>query len=461
MPDSTTNRTATQSDSIPIRCFTDDHLGPDSAAQRQLDQLARVPGLEQYVAVLPDVHFKSRNPSPTGTVVVSRDRLVPRAVDQGINCGLCMMSTPLTASDLSQGFTDRLFQQLITNIPIKQHARHLVTETEAERMLHDGIEHLHGPFAMPDEEISRIENRGRMVGDLDTEELHEVVSAKTIQKCLGSFGTIGAGNHFLELQEICEVFDQQTAECWNLERGSIVWLLHTDSRRLGKKLLRPLREQAELAFRGEQDSELWSMPVDSEVGRRYVGGLAAASHAGFGNRAAVRFLVRKTLREVTGDDTLEIPLVYDCGHEMIQQETIGDQDWWVHRHGASRALPASQFPGDSVLGQTGQPIPIPGSMGADSYLCVARPAAAQSFHSVAHGAGRVMEKTTAAEQFDPQQVESQLASDNIRLYRYGKDNIAGQAPASFKDAGRVVEVMTHHGLIQPVARLRPRAVLKG
>jgi tRNA-splicing ligase RtcB len=171
--------------------------------------------------------------------------------------------------------------------------------------------------------------------------------------------------------------------------------------------------------------------------------------------------VRQGMRALLDDPSLELPLIYDCAHESIQREDHGGRAVWVHRHGASRALPPSTLAHDPVLGEIGQPVPIPGSMGTESYIGVTACGVERTFHSVAHGAGRTMEKISAAERFDPEQIERDLGTKGIRLYRYGTDNIAGQAPASFKDIGCVVEAMTAFDLIRPVVRLRPIAVLKG
>jgi tRNA-splicing ligase RtcB len=153
--------------------------------------------------------------------------------------------------------------------------------------------------------------------------------------------------------------------------------------------------------------------------------------------------------------------VYDCGHESIQREKHNGDWLWVHRHGASSARPPASLAHDPVLAALGQPVPIPGSMGTSSYVAVAQAGVGETFHSVAHGAGRVIEKVRAAEQFDPQTVESEVRMHGVRLYRYGVDNIAGQAPASFKNVHSVMDAMASLNLIRPVVRLRPIAVLKG
>ena len=257
-----------------------------------------------------------------------------------------------------------------------------------------------------------------------------------------------------------------TAEAIHALGPAVVKLtVSEDSRRLGKRVLKSIREEAFGAIGNghspEVSDSLWTIPADSDIGRRYVAALAAATHAGFANRAALTQILRRAMRAVLDDSSLALPLIYDCAHESIQREDHGGHAVWVHRHGASRALPPSALAGDPVLGNTGQPAPIPGSMGTESYIGVTREGVDETFHSVAHGAGRVIEKIHAAEQFDPEQIERDLGTDGIRLYRYGTDNIAGQAPASFKNVRRVVEAMTAFDLIRPVVQLRPIAVLKG
>ena len=448
--------------SIPIRCFTGADLMPDLPASRQLEHLAAVPGLDAYVAVLPDVHFKSRNPSPTGTVVVSRNAIVPRAVDPGINCGMRIISSDIPARELTPALLDELFGRLRDAIPLASHERPILTLDECERTLVYGLPEARDALELTSNDIARVENRGRMMPELDPAAIRSVIADEAIRKGIGWLGTLGAGNHFLELQEVVEVLDQHAARRLGLENGAAVFMLHSDSRKLGKGILKPLRERAEELFRGDYASHgLWTLPAASGFASTFISALAAATHSGFANRAALTWILRRTAREVLADRSLTLPLVFDCGHETIQREWHDGHWLWVHRHGASSAVPAGGFAGDPILEELGQPVPIPGSMGSESYIGVARPGVAATFNSVAHGAGRVMEKAKAAAHFDPRQVESDLQTHGVRLYRYGTDNIAGQAPASFKSVRRVVQTMTDFDLIRPVVRLQPVAVLKG
>jgi tRNA-splicing ligase RtcB len=455
-----------QGGGLPIRCFTEGELLPDEGARSQLEELARVPGLDRYVAVLPDVHRKARNPSPTGTVVVSRDVLVPRAVDEGVNCGMRMISTGVPAREFTPERLDELFGRLRRTMPVKYHAEPVVDPETLASVLTHGLEKLIDPLDLPSDELTRTENGGRVLRHLEPEAIRERLTperlAKAIRKGGGTLGTIGAGNHFLELQEIAEVLDPDAADRLGLEAGGAVFMLHTDARRLGKKLLEPVFEEAQRAARAQgHPGELWTVPADSELGERCLAALAATCHAGFANRAAVTQLVRRSLRAVLGDPSLALPLVYDCGHETILRERHDGEWLWVHRHGASRAVPPARLDHDPLLDALGQPLPLPGAMGTDSYLAVARPGTAGTFHSVAHGAGRVLDKGEAAATYAEEQVEDEMRSRGVRLYRYGADAIGGQAPASFKNVHRVIEVMAALDMIRPVLRLRPIAVLKG
>jgi tRNA-splicing ligase RtcB len=448
-------------DALPIRCFTSEELMPDERARRQLADVAAVPGLHEYVVVLPDVHYKSRNPAPTGTVVVSRDVIVPRAIDPGINCGIRMIASAIPARELTPVLLDDLFGRLRQAIPLAPHRRPLLTDEECERMLADGVGAVREALDLPASELGRVENGGRMMPELSPDAIRAVITPQAIEKGNCWLGTLGAGNHFLELQEIVDVLDEAGARALGLERGCAMFMMHTDSRRLGKQILKPLRAQALKQLQQCDDGTLWTTSPDRELGRRFVLALAAASHAGFANRAALTQILRRTLRTVLCDPSLRLPLVYDCGHETIQREKHHGDWLWVHRHGASSARPPSTLAHDPVLTALGQPVPIPGSMGTSSYVAVAQAGVAETFHSVAHGAGRVIEKVRAAEQFDPRQVENDVSMQGVRLYRYGVDNIAGQAPVSFKNVHAVMEAMAALNLIRPVVRLRPVAVLKG
>jgi len=201
--------------------------------------------------------------------------------------------------------------------------------------------------------------------------------------------------------------------------------------------------------------------VDSHQGQRFVRAVYAASNFGFVNRMAITEALRNSVRSTFGDASLSMPLLFDCSHVTIQQETHHGEPVWVHRHGANAALPPSRCQAHPIFSRTGQPIPVPGSMGSDSYVGVGVEGNAATYCSANHGAGRTLDKPQAMEQFTEQSVEAEMAARQIRLYRAGTMNIAEQAPGSFKDIRAVIEVMNRLQIAQPVVRVRPLATLKG
>ena len=416
----------------------------------------------QMVAVLPDIHRKSRNLSPTGTVEVTKNALVPRAIDTGICCGMRMISTDIDARGLTASTLDELFSELMATIPVLEHEQDVISKAETAEILVSGGQWSRKKFGLSAEELDCIENRATMPTDTaDAEAILASVPEKILKKAGRCFGTLGDGNHFLELQEIVEVLDDDVAQLLGLAAGQVMFMLHTGSRSVGSKTMKAYLEILESRF--DPQGGLWAMPADSEEGIRFSRAVAAASNFGFANRIAITEKLRQAVCKVLRDKTLRLPLLYDCAHVSIKQESWNGEaeKLWVHRHGASRALPPSKMAAHPIFAQTGQPVPIPGSMGHDSYIGVADERTVETFYSVNHGAGRVLDKPEALAQFTDTAVEQEMRAKNIRLYRYGADHIAEQAPAAFKDISQVIRAMSALSLARPVVRLRPVAVLKG
>jgi tRNA-splicing ligase RtcB len=456
---------------VPIRFFLSSDMLPDAETMAQLERLAQAPGLEHYVAVLPDIHRKSRNLSPTGTVVVTRETLVPHAVDTGINCGLRMISTDIEAAELTAPVLDALFGELMRTIPVLEHEENVISKKAVADILVYGGAWSQREFGLSDDELNCIENRATMPTDTDdAQAILASVPEKAIKQGQNCLGTLGDGNHFLELQEITEVFDHETAKRLGLRAGQAFFMLHTGSRSVGSKTMKTYCEIFETKFFSSEVASdeasrsampIWSIPADSEEGLAYGRAVAAASNFGFANRIAITEKLRAAVRKVIHDESLQMPLLYDCAHVSIKHEPWNGEKLWVHRHGASRALPPSKFGAHPVFSKTGQPVPIPGSMGHASYVGVAEESVAATFHSVNHGAGRTLDKPEALVRFTEQQVESEMQAKNIRLYRYGSGCIAEQAPGAFKDISQVMRAMSTLSLARPVVQLRPLAVLKG
>jgi tRNA-splicing ligase RtcB len=457
-----------QNGGVPIRFFLPAEMMPDAQTVAQLERLAAAPNLRHHVAVLPDIHRKSRNLCPTGTVVVAKNALVPRAVDTGINCGMRMIRTDIDADDFTAPLLDALFGALMDAIPVFEHAQDVLDADEVAEIFVRGGAWSQKKFGLPDAEMQCIENRATM--PTDTREAAAILASlpeKAIKKARRCFGTLGDGNHFLELQEIAEVLDQETADQLGLVKGKALFMLHTGSRSVGSKTMKTYLEIFESKMFSSSatldDMPLWSIPADSDEGMRYARAVAATSNFGFANRIAITEELRAAVRKLLRDATLQMPLLYDCAHVSIKLEPWNGAKLWVHRHGASRALPSSKLSEHPVFSKTGQPVPIPGSMGHASFIGVAEERTAETFYSVNHGAGRMLDKAEALARFSELEVEGEMRAQNIRLYRYpaGCDSIAEQAPSSFKNISQVVRAMSTLSLARPVVRLRPLAVLKG
>ncbi len=207
--------------------------------------------------------------------------------------------------------------------------------------------------------------------------------------------------------------------------------------------------------------KFFTIPAESHQGRRFINAVYAAANFGYVNRMAITEAMRDSVRTTFGDPGIAMPLLFDCSHVTIQQEEHAGEKLWVHRHGANVAMPPSRCAGHPVFSRTGQPIPVPGSMGDDSYVGVGVEGNSATYNSANHGAGRVLDKPAAMERYSAQSVEETMAARHIRLYRGGTMNIAEQAPQSFKSIDAVIEVMRSMHIAQPVVRVRPLATLKG
>lgn len=450
---------------VPIKYFLTPEMMPDAATVAQLHGLAAAEGLSGHVAVLPDIHRKGRNISPTGTAVATANTILPRAVDTGICCGIRMLRTDIDIKEFTPRRLDTLFHELMRRVPVLMHDEDVLTTEDVLEILASGCRWSQKRYGLSDAELDHMEDRGSWKPEIsEKQEFLSLMPRKAIKKGRRCYGTLGDGNHFLELQEIVEILDTQKARLLGLEKGHAFLMLHTGSRSVGSKTTKSFLKEWEGRQNGAHrpnGSPIRGIAADSEEGIAYVQSLIAASNFGFANRTAITEQLRRALRETFVDASLEVALLYDCAHVSIKNERWRGCHVWIHRHGASRALPASCLQDHPVFSQTGQPVPIPGSMGHDSFVGVAGEQVEESFYSVNHGAGRVMDKPEAAAKFSEEQIEREMSARKIRLYRYGSDNIAEQAPSSFKDISAVIEAMQALSLATPVVRLRPVAVLKG
>ncbi len=285
---------------------------------------------------------------------------------------------------------------------------------------------------------------------------------------MNQLGTLGGGNHFIEIQYVQEIFDSQLAEKFGLFKGQIVVMIHSGSRRFGYEIAdHYMNIAAAQPENAERKKMLSYLQIDSAAGRDYIAAMAAAANFAYVNRQVMAMLVRRCFNRMFGPTPLE--LVYDVTHNMAKLESHSGKDVWVHRKGATRAFGPAQMAA-SLFAQSGQPVITPGSMGTASFLLVGTGKSQESMYSVNHGAGRVMSRTAASGKGRHGKVMTgSLISDDqfkrsmkgIKLITSDKSRIKEEAPDAYKDIEEVIRIVVECGWAKPVARMVPLAVLKG
>ncbi|MEZ4747582.1 MAG: RtcB family protein [Calditrichia bacterium] len=473
---------------VPVHFYLDDNLMPDERALQPLETLSAVPEVNEYLVALPDLHYKSRNIVPTGLVTVSKNHIIPFAVDKGINCGMRIISLPFSAEDFPQSKMDAFYEKVMARVPAKKHEKSVLKNEEVIAALLNGAEWALRYFGLPEEDLLNYEKRGNLFREnpATPDDIEWAIPKSVLKKGRRGFGVLGGGNHFLEIQKIIDVLNPQIAEKLGLAKDQLVLMLHTGTGGMcgstmrffnqvfkeddEDKLAEKEQEKAELhdfepadPYRQKwfEAPHLYGIPADSPSARHFLTAVSAVANFGFVNRTAITYHIQESLREVFGDKQMRAKLMFDSSHVTVQQEDHVNGRFWVHRNGANWAAPASYMSDHPLYSQTGQPIPVPGSMGSDSYIAVASEGAHHTFCSTNHGAGRLLDKPEAGTTFGEAQVLEQMQSRGIRLYRYGNSDVTEQAPGAFKNIDNVLNVMEQFDIAKGVVKVRPLATLKG
>jgi tRNA-splicing ligase RtcB len=312
------------------------------------------------------------------------------------------------------------------------------------------------------DDLQRIEENGSMPADPGA------VPKQAIQKGSNQLGTLGGGNHFIEIQYVQEIFDADLAKPFELFKDQIVVMIHSGSRRFGYEIAdQYMNVAATIPENADRHKMLSYLPTSSGPGKSYISAMHAAANFGFTNRHVMALLVRRCFNRMFGPTPLK--LIYDVTHNMAKLETHSGKRLWVHRKGATRAFGPQRMAG-SFFAKTGQPIITPGSMGTASFLLVGTGNSEESLNSVNHGAGRVMSRTAAlGKSRRGRTTAPALISDEqfkrsmqgIKLIAGDRRRIKEEAPDAYKDIEEVVRIVVECGWAKPVARMVPLAVLKG
>jgi tRNA-splicing ligase RtcB len=450
---------------VAARVYADDALWDQIRRDRTLQQLinvATLPGVVEPALAMPDAH--EGYGFPVGGVAAFRaaDGVIsPGGVGYDINCGVRLLTTGLATADVRPHLED-LMRELSRRVPAGagRGGRLSYTQDELDDVLANGSAALVARGLATAEDLDHTEAGGRMP-DADA----GAVSTRAKQRGHDQLGTLGSGNHFVEVQDVTEVYQPDAAAAMDLRDGECTVLIHTGSRGLGHQVCTDYVRLMDRVMRVYEitlpDRELACAPFTSPEGRRYFGAMCAAANFAFANRQAITHWVREAFRAVLGEG-LALRLVYDVTHNMAKLERHGHQQLVVHRKGATRAFGPANPETPARYRAIGQPVLIPGSMGTASYVLVGTDEAeARTFGSCCHGAGRAMSRRAAKLAQSGQEVRRALEERGIVVRGAGNQELAEEAPHAYKDVDRVVEVVHRARLARKVARLAPVGVLKG
>jgi tRNA-splicing ligase RtcB len=450
---------------VPARVYADDELWTQISKDRSLEQLlnvATLAGVSGFVCGMPDMH--EGYGFPVGGVAAMRvaDGVIsPGGVGYDNNCGVRLLASTLEL-DAVRGRIEPLVHELSRGIPSGAgHGTHdALTDLELDGVLARGCRALvERGWALP-EDLAHTEAWGSLAAADPAQ-----VSARAKTRGRDQLGTIGAGNHFVEVQVVDEVFDEAAARAFGLRKGCVAVLVHTGSRGLGHQVCTDYVRRMDQVMPSYgislPDRQLACAPLRSEDGKAYFGAMCAAANFAWSNRQTITHRIRQAFARQFGADAA-LALVYDVAHNIAKLETHGGLELCVHRKGATRAFGPSHLETPEAFRAVGQPVFIPGSMGTASYVLAGTDeSSALSFGSCCHGAGRAMSRTTAKRTRPGHEVRAELEERGIVVRCPSNAELAEEAPFAYKDVERVVSVVHAAGLASKVARMRPLGVVKG
>jgi tRNA-splicing ligase RtcB len=457
---------------VPVRVYADDRLLEAALQDRSIEQAvnaATLPGLVGRVLVMPDVH--QGYGFPIGGVAATRwpDGVIsPGGIGYDINCGVRLLASPLRLEE-AEPYLRPLAQALYANCPSGVGVKGSVplTAKELDRVCVSGAEWgLKGGYAQA-EDLARTEESGRIDGADPG-----AVSPRAKERGRPQLGTLGAGNHFIEVDVVEQVFHPAAAQAFGLSEGALALQIHCGSRGFGHQVCSDFVNEFQGAVRRYgihlPDRELVCAPLNSPEGRRYQAAMACAANYAFANRQILAHHARRSFEQVLAGKfkNWQLRQVYDIAHNMgkIEEHQVDGQNMkvCVHRKGATRAF-GPGFEGlPSEYRPLGQPVLVPGSMGTASWVLLGTEGSmAESFGSTCHGAGRVMSRHAAKRSVRGDQLRKDLEARGIRIQAGSLPGLAEEAPQAYKEVDAVVEVVAQAGIARKVARLRPIVVIKG
>ncbi len=450
--------------------YTSERLLQDLLKDQSLEQavnVAMLPGIVGRSLAMPDIHQGYGFPigGVAATLPDEGGVVSPGGVGFDINCGVRLLASALTLEAVRPKIRE-LVNQLFRDIPSGAGRSGLIrlSHQDLERVMVEGAAWMvaHG-YGQPDD-LAACEENGAIEGaDLGA------VGERPRKRGLPQLGTLGSGNHFLEVQFVERIFDPEIARKFGLAENQIVVLIHSGSRGFGHQVCTDYLKDLDQAMRrygiSLPDRQLACVPVHSREGQAYLGAMRAAANFAWANRQGITHFTRQAFKRIFGEKE-ELRVIYDVCHNIakLERHTVGGRERkvLVHRKGATRAFPAGRPEIPEAYKEIGQPVLIPGSMGTASYVLVGAPGSlAETFGTTCHGAGRVMSRTAAKKSAFAQNARERLEQQGILVRAETRDGIAEEIPEAYKDVEAVIEVVHNAGLSRRVARLKPLGVIKG
>ena len=437
----------------------------ENNALEQLVNTATLPGIVKHSIGMPDIH--SGFGPPIGGVGAMRliDGVIsPGFVGYDENCGVRLLLSDYQEKEI-KSYLEKLANEIQKEVPsgLGKGREIKLSIQEINKILKQGVPYLVEQGYGKEQDIENCEAKGKM----DYADAF-CVSEQAKNRGRSQVGTLGSGNHFIEVQKVAEIFDEKIAKIFGLFKDQIVVMIHSGSRGLGHQNCTDyLRIAAQVMPKYGiklRDRELACMPFNSSEGQRFFKAMSAACNYAWANRQIMTYYIRRAWKAILGEKT-ELKLLYDVAHNIakIEEHEVEDQKTKliVHRKGATRAFPPNHPEVPEKYRSVGQPVLLPGTMGTSSFVCVGTEVSKETWHSVSHGAGRIMSRNEAIRRVSGQEVVNSLKSKGIIIRCQSVRGIAEEAPLAYKDVEEVVNVIHQAGLAKKVAKLMPLVVIKG
>lgn len=454
---------------VPARVYISEQMLEEIFRDQSMPQLINgttLPGIVKYGIAMPDCHEGYSVPIGfVGAIRTSDGIISPGACGFDINCGMKLLKSDYSEKEIKPHL-ENLAVEIQKEVPSGLgRGRQIKLDISAiDRILEDGAQRLIEQGYGEKEDVENCEANGKLDwADAST------VSSHAKNRGRDQVGTLGSGNHFMEVQKVEEIFDERTAEAFGLFKDQVAIMIHTGSRGLGHQVctdyLRTMIPAMQRYRIKVPDREFACAPFNSPEGQRYFAAMASAANYAWANRQMITHFIRKAWKNVLGEKASPLRALYDVAHNIIKKERYvidgKETEVAVHRKGATRAFPSGHPEVPEKYRQVGQPVLLPGTMGTASYILVGTQEGKEAFFSTAHGAGRIMSRHAAMRRVSGQEVINILKSKGIIVRCQSIRGIAEEAPLAYKDAEQVADVVHQAGLSKKVARLIPLAVIKG